>query len=166
MPLTAVRHIRKMRGGAQSHLLEADDGNWYVVKFRNNPQHRRVLINELLAGVLLDYLKIAAPQTALIRISPAFLAANPEIHFVLGSRRQEIEPGWHFGSRYPGDPARIAVYDFLPDALLPTVVNLEDFRAILVFDKWTGNADGRQSVFYRAMVRRGPGQPNPASWPA
>ncbi len=161
MPLTAVRHVRKMRGGAQSHLLEADDGNWYVVKFRNNPQHRRVLINELVAGVLLDYLKIAAPQTALICISPAFLAANPEIHFVLGSRRQEIEPGWHFGSRYPGDPARIAVYDFLPDALLPTVVNLEDFRAILVFDKWSGNADGRQSVFYRAMVRRGPGQPKP-----
>ena len=161
MPLTAVRHVRKMRGGAQSHLLEADDGNWYVVKFRNNPQHRRVLINELLAGVLLDYLKIAAPQTALVRISPEFLAANPEIHFVLGSRRQEIEPGWHFGSRYPGDPARIAVYDFLPDALLHTVVNLEDFRAILVFDKWTANADGRQSVFYRAMVRRGPGQPKP-----
>src|SRR5437762_10637737 len=33
--LTAVRHVRKMRGGAQSHLLEADDGCWYVVKFRN-----------------------------------------------------------------------------------------------------------------------------------
>ena len=30
----------------------------------------------------------------------------------------------------------------------------EDFRAILVFDKWTGNADGRQCVFYRALVRR------------
>src|ERR1035438_6617674 len=46
MPLTAVRHVRKMRGGAQAHLLEADDGKWYVVKFRNNPQHRRVLVNE------------------------------------------------------------------------------------------------------------------------
>ena len=45
MPLTAVRHIRKMRGGAQSHLLQADDGNYYVVKFRNNPQHRRILSN-------------------------------------------------------------------------------------------------------------------------
>ena len=33
------------------------------------------------------------------------------------------------------------------------MANLEDFRAILVFDKWVGNADGRQSVFYRAMVR-------------
>jgi len=154
MPLTAVRHVRKMRGGAQSHLLEADDGCWYVVKFRNNPQHPRILVNELISSVLLSYLKIAAPETALIQMSAEFLAANPEIHLQLGTRTLAVEPGWHFGSRYPGDPARLAVYDFLPDALLPQVVNLADFRAILVFDKWVGNADGRQSVFYRAMVRK------------
>lgn len=156
MPLNAIRHIRKMRGGAQSHLLEADDGNAYVVKFRNNPQHRRILINELLASVFLDYLKIAAPDTALMHVSAAFLAANPEVHLTLGSRRIEVEPGWQFGSRFPGDPARLAVYDFLPDAILPSVVNLDDFRGILVFDKWVGNADGRQSIFYRASVKVGP----------
>ena len=144
-----------MRGGAQSHLLEADDGNWYVVKFRNNPQHRRVLVNELLAAEFLDYLKIAAPEAAVIHIGSGFLAANPEVHLSLGTKRLEVEPGWHFGSRYPGDPGRTAVYDFLPDSLLPGVANLEDFRAILVFDKWVANADGRQSVFYRARVRRG-----------
>jgi HipA-like protein len=153
MPLTAVRHLRKMRGGAQAHLLEADDGHWYVVKFRNNPQHRRILVNEALSAALLNYLKISAPETALIQVSAPFLAANPECCLQLGTRRIEVEPGWQFGSRFPGDPARLAVYDFLPDALLPQVVNLADFRAILVFDKWTGNADGRQSVFYRAMVR-------------
>jgi hypothetical protein len=146
-----------MRGGAQAHLLEVDDGHWYVVKFLNNPQHRRILVNELLATAFLEYLKIASPETALIHVSAAFLAANPEIHLTLGSRHIAVEPGWHFGSRYPGDPARTAVYDFLPDALLPKVVNLEDFRAILVFDKWVANADGRQSVFYRAMVRCGEG---------
>jgi hypothetical protein len=53
---------------------------------------------------------------------------------------------------YLGDRLRIAVYDFLPDTLLSQVVNLEDFGAVLAFDKWIGNADGRQSVFYRAMV--------------
>jgi hypothetical protein len=142
-----------MRGGAQAHLLEAEDGNWYVVKFRNNPQHRRILVNEALSATFLDYLKIAAPETALIHVSVQFLAANPELHLSLGTRRIECEPGWQFGSRYPGDPVYTAVYDFLPDALLPQVVNLQDFRAILVFDKWTGNSDGRQSVFYRAMVR-------------
>ena len=161
MPLTAVRHVRKMRGGAQSHLLEADDGNWYVVKFRNNPQHRRVLANELLAAGFLEYLKISAPPTALIQVSADFLAASPDLHLTLGTRRLDVEPGWHFGSRYPGDPARTAVYDFLPDALLPGVVNLEDFRGVLVFDKWIANADGRQTIFYRALVRQGPGQPRP-----
>ncbi|MGA3097383.1 MAG: HipA family kinase [Bryobacteraceae bacterium] len=144
-----------MRGGAQAHLLEADDGCCYVVKFRNNPQHRRILVNELLCSEFLEYLKISAPRTAFIRLTPEFLAANPEVHLTLGAARIQVEPGWHFGSRYPGDPERTAVYDFLPDALLGQVANMEDFRAILVFDKWAGNADGRQCVFYRAMVRRG-----------
>ncbi len=153
MPLRAIRHVRKMRGGAQSHLLEADDGHWYVVKFRNNPQHRRILVNELLAATFLDYLKIAAPEAALIGVSAEFLAANPELRLTVGTQQVAIEPGWHFGSRYPGDPGRTAVYDFLPDSLLPGVVNVEDFRAVLVFDKWAANADGRQSVFYRAVVR-------------
>lgn len=155
MPLGAIRQVRKMRGGAQSHLLEADDGHWYVVKFRNNPQHRRILVNELLSAVLLDYLKIATPETALIHVSETFLEANPEVHLTLGSQRIPVAPGWHFGSRYPGDPSRTAIYDFLPDALLPKVVNLADFRAVLVFDKWVANADGRQSVFYRALVSGG-----------
>ncbi len=98
--------------------------------------------------------------------APHFLAANPESTSRWARRHIAVEPGWHFGSRYPGDPARTAVYDFLPDALLPKVVNLEDFRAILVFDKWVANADGRQSVFYRAMVRRGEGGTSPALWRA
>jgi len=136
-------------------LLEADDGNWYVVKFRNNPQHHRVLVNELLSATFLEYLKITAPESAVIQVTAEFLAANPEICLQTGAERREIEPGWHFGSRYPGDPGRLAVYDFLPDALLEQVVNLDDFRAILVYDKWAGNADGRQCVFYRALVRQG-----------
>jgi hypothetical protein len=41
----AIQQIRRMRGGAQSHLMLASDNNLYVVKFRNNPQHERVLAN-------------------------------------------------------------------------------------------------------------------------
>ena len=77
MPLNVVRYVRKMRGGAQAHLLEADDGHWYVVKFRNNPQHRRVLVNEMLSSVFLEFLKIAAPETVLFQIGPEFLLDNP-----------------------------------------------------------------------------------------
>ena len=153
MPLKARRHVRKMRGGAQSHLLEADDDGFYVVKFQSNPQHRRILVNELVASVILQYLQISTPETALIRITPEFLVQNPDVYIQLGSRRLPIEPGWHFGSRYPGDPAVMAVYDFVPDALLAQVNNIAEFMGALVFDKWAANADGRQSIFFRAQLK-------------
>ena len=152
MPLTACRHIRKMRGGAQSHLLEADDGHFYIVKFQNNPQHRRILVSELVSAVFLRYLQVSAPRTEFIRITPEFLAQNPDIYIHLGTQRIPVQPGWHFGSRHPGNPDTMAIYDFVPDALLGGVSNLEDFLAILVFDKWMANADGRQCIFFRARV--------------
>jgi hypothetical protein len=153
MPVDARRFIRKMRGGAQAHLLEASDGHFYVVKFRNNPQHRRILINEWISSVFLDYLGLAAPRAAIVRVSESFLEQNPEVHFQAGTGRIAVEPGWHFGSRFPGDPARTVVYDFLPDSLIERVENLADFRGMLAFDKWMGNADARQAIFFRARLR-------------
>jgi len=35
MPIQAIQHIRRMRGGAQSHLMRCADSNYYVVKFQN-----------------------------------------------------------------------------------------------------------------------------------
>jgi hypothetical protein len=169
MPVDAIRLIRKMRGGAQAHLLECDDGHFYVVKFLNNPQHRRILINEWIASVFLNYLQISAPAAAIVNLSAEFLESNPEVHIQLGARHLSVEPGWHFGSRYPGDPAKVMVYDFLPDVLLDKVVNVGEFRGVLAFDKWMGNADARQSIFFRARLRQwspGPEQPPRAGFVA
>jgi hypothetical protein len=154
MLVHATRLIRKMRGGAQAHLLQCDDGHFYVVKFRNNPQHRRILINEWIASVFLNYLQISTPPAAIVSLSPGFLEANPDIYIQLGSHHQAVEPGWHFGSRYPGDPGKVMVYDFLPDTLLDKVVNAQEFLGVLAFDKWIGNADARQSIFFRARLRQ------------
>lgn len=152
MPIQARRFLRKMRGGAQAHLLEASDGHAYVVKFVNNPQHRRILVNEWLSSVFLDYLGIATPPAAMVEIGAAFCEANPEVGLQLGREARAPALGWHFGSRYPGDVARTVVYDFLPDTLLPRLENFADFRGVFVFDKWMGNADSRQAIFYRAQV--------------
>jgi hypothetical protein len=153
MLVNARRLIRKLRGGAQSHLVEADDGHFYVVKFRNNPQHRRILVNEWIATIILEYLQIGVPARAIVRISEDFVQASPELYIQIGSRREGIVPGWHFGSRYPGHPDRNAVYDFLPDALLDKIGNRTDFLGVLAFDKWMGNADARQAIFLRARLR-------------
>ncbi len=154
MPINATRLIRKMRGGAQAHLLQCDDGHFYVVKFRSNPQHRRILVNEWIASAFLQYLEISTPAAEIVNLSADFLAANPEVHIQLGSRHVPAEPGWHFGSRYPGDPSKIVVYDFIPDLLLDKVANLNEFLGVLAFDKWIGNADARQSIFFRARLQQ------------
>jgi hypothetical protein len=158
MPVQARQFVRKMRGGAQSHLIEASDGHFYVVKFANNPQHRRILVNEWLGSAAFDYLRIQTPAARIIEVTTEFLETHPEVYFQLGASRQAVEPGWHFGSRYPGHPHRLAVYDVLPDQLLGSVHNARDFLAAYVADRWLGNADARQAIFFRAQIREWTGQ--------
>jgi hypothetical protein len=147
--------VRKVRGGTQAHLLKANDGCHYVVKFKSNPQGRRTLINELIASAILRYLQLPSPRAALVHLSSDFLAENPEVHVQLASRRVAVEEGWHFGSCYPGHPDQVAAYDFLPDKLLEKVDTKSSFPGALVFDKWTGNTDSRQVLFVRGLLRQG-----------
>jgi len=61
-------------------------------------------------------------------------------------------------SRHPGDPRQLTLHDFLPDEKLREVGNLHDFAGMLVFDKWTCNTNGRQTLFFeqrKLTSRRG-----------
>jgi hypothetical protein len=156
MPPIATAYLRPMRGGSQTHLLGASDGHHYVVKLANNPQGRRVLVNEYLAWRILEYLKIPAQPASLIEISQDFLhTVNQEqqrLGITLGRSFSPPAPGWHFGSRYPGSPATTLVHDIIAENSLPLCRNLNHFWGILLFDKWTANADARQSIFYRTKL--------------
>lgn len=147
MPL-ALEHIRRMRGGAQSHLMRCDDGNYYVVKFQNNPQHRRILVNELLGTRLAARLGLPTAPSAVVEVRQELIENTTELVMQVGAARHPCRPGFQFGSRYPGDPARLVVHDFLPDERLSAVENLHDFAGILAFDKWACNTNGRQAVFF------------------
>jgi len=153
MLVHATRFLRHMRGGAQAHLLEAGDGHCYVTKFRDNPQHIRILVNEWISYRLVEYLRIAAPPVAIVDLDEPFLAREKDVKIRLATKELAVSPGWHFGSRFPGNPDRDAVYDYLPDSLLAQVRNLRQFLGIFVFDKWTANSDSRQAVFVRQRIK-------------
>ncbi len=153
MPIRASKLIRKMRGGAQSHLVEGEDGSFYVVKSTNNPQHRRILINEWLASSFLRYLQVHVPDTAVVEFTPDFVASSPELYLAIGAKREPVPAGIHFGSRLAVHPERVALYDFLPDKLLGKIENRVDFLGTFLFDKWAGNTDSRQAVFFRARAK-------------
>ena len=151
--LLALEHIRRMRGGAQAHLLRCEDDCYYVVKFQNNPQHVRILANELLGTRLAARLGLPTPAIAVVEVLPELIAHTEDLAIQLGRGRAPCLPGFQFGSQYPGDPAEVVVHDFLPDEPLREVENLSDFEGMLVFDKWTCNTNGRQAVFFRPPGR-------------
>src|SRR3954451_1794375 len=98
MSLQGRRLIRKMRGGAQAHLIEANDGSFYVVKFTNNPQHRRILVNEWLATSFLRHLQIHVLDCGVMELTEDFIADSPELYLSIGTRREPVPPGLHFAS--------------------------------------------------------------------
>lgn len=153
MAITAIAHVRRMRGGSQAQLMRADDGYSYVVKFTNNPQHRRVLANEWLAARLAQAVRLPVPLTAQINVPPELIESSPDLKFHLAGRSVACESGLQFGSRWLSDDPQAPVYDWIPAEAMAGVENLGDFAGMLAFDKWTCNCDGRQVVYCRDQRR-------------
>jgi hypothetical protein len=149
VPLAAVQHVRRMRGGAQSHLMRCSDQKYYVVKFKNNPQHLRVLANEMFATRLAESIGLPVPATEVVQVHPWLVEHTPELNIQLQHSITPCVPGLQFGSRYVVDPMIGQVWDYMPMEMLHRVRNPEAFVGILAFDKWTGNADGRQAAFWK-----------------
>lgn len=146
-PLHAVQHVKRMRGGSQSHLLRASDGGFYVTKFSNNPQHIRVLANEMMASRLGRWLGLPMPEVAVIDVSDWLIQHTPDLSFDTAGLRAKCNHGLQLGSRFPCDPLEDVIFDYLPESMFTKVRNTADFARVLVLDKWTANCDGRQAVF-------------------
>jgi hypothetical protein len=154
LAVLAVQQIRRMRGGAQGQLMLGADGHVYVVKFQNNPQHRRVLANELMASRLAAAAGLTVPETELVEVSSWLIENTPELEIDLGSTHVRCQAGLQFGSRFAGGTMPGQVMDFLPEEQMAELRNLGEFAGILALDKWTGNANGRQAVFARRQRER------------
>jgi hypothetical protein len=134
--------------------MRCSDTNFYVVKFLNNPQHTRVLANELLATRLAEIAGLPVPATEVVEVEDWLVQHTPELSMQLAGSSIPCEAGLQFGSRYVVSPLEGQVFDYLPVELLERVRNLETFAGILAVDKWTGNANGRQAAFWRKMRER------------
>jgi hypothetical protein len=154
MPTEAVQHVRRMRGGAQAHLMRAADGYFYVVKFQNNLQHLRVLANEFLATRLAERVGLPVPVTEVISVDRWLIENTAELRIDDGLNQVPCSDGPQFGSRYVCDPTDGHIFDYLPEGLMNKVKNLHDFAGILAVDKWLGNANGRQAVFWKKTRER------------
>ena len=77
-----------------------------------------------------------------------------ELNIQLAHNTIPCQAGLQFGSQYVVSPLEGQVFDYLPVEMFGMVRNLETFAGMLVMDKWTGNANGRQAAFWRKLRER------------
>jgi hypothetical protein len=129
--------------------MRCSDGRLYVVKFQNNPQHLRVLANEMLATRLAERVGLPVPQTEIVQVEDWLIRNTPELRLELPGKTIPCCAGMQFGSQYVCPPHEGLVYDYLPESMFDRVKNLNAFAGMLALDKWTCNANGRQAAFWK-----------------
>ena len=129
--------------------MRCSDGNYYVVKFQDNPQGTRILVNEILGTRLAGRLALPIAIHHVVVVSEELIHYSEEMVFELARGSMPCTSGRCFGSCLPVDPRQVPLTDLLPDSLFSGLTNISDFCGMLVFDKWTCNTDGRQVVFSR-----------------
>jgi hypothetical protein len=141
--LSAVRHVRRLKGGTQAQLMQASDGVLYAVKFQNNPFSARALASEFLATRLGLWLGLPMAEVQIMEVSD-WLVNHQLLRIEIHDRKRLVRcaSGRQLALRYISH-----VFEPLPQGFLKNVMNRLDFLQILPFDQWTANCDDRQTVF-------------------
>ena len=145
----ATFRIRKLRGAAQSQLMCCSEGSLWVVKFRNNPQGCRTLVNEFLVTRLAQTIGLDVPDAVVIEVPKGLIESSPEMAISRCGMYEPYSHGLNYACRYAGGLMPGQVLDFLPTEILVSVRNVHQFAGAMALDKWTGNTDHRQAVFNR-----------------
>ncbi len=130
--VTATRYLKPLReGGSLPAIVEADDGQLYVLKFRGAGQGRKSLIAELVIGELGRALGLPVPEIVLVEVDDAFGRNEPheEIQDLL-----RASTGLNLALAYL--PGALAF-----DPLIAPPVALALASAIVWFDAYTTNVD-------------------------
>jgi len=96
--LTATRYLTPLReGGSLPAVVEADDGELYVMKFLGAGQGAEALIAELISGEIARVLGLRVPEIVFLTLEPAFGQSEPNAE-IRGLLRASI--GLNLGLRY------------------------------------------------------------------
>ena len=96
--LIATRYLTPLReGGSLPAVVEADDGELYVMKFLGAGQGAEALIAELVSGEIARVLGLRVPKIVFLTLEPAFGQSEPNAE-IRGLLRASV--GLNLGLRY------------------------------------------------------------------
>jgi len=103
MPLQLARHVATRyvqplrEGGSLPAVVDTETGGLLVVKFRGAGQGAKVLVAELIVGLLAQSLELPIPELALVEIGDRFGRSEPDPEIQELLRRSH---GTNVGARY------------------------------------------------------------------
>ncbi|HEX6058670.1 MAG TPA: HipA family kinase, partial [Gemmatimonadaceae bacterium] len=75
----ATRYVQPLReGGSLPAVVDTHDGGRFVVKFRGAGQGAKVLVAEIVVGLLARALELPTPELALVHVEPPFGRTEPD----------------------------------------------------------------------------------------
>jgi hypothetical protein len=135
-----------MPGYTQSLLILSTGLKHWVVKFRDNPFNKRLVLNEFIASSIAKRMGLTIPPFSFLEVEAFVLAEARERLPRFSINEHCHKPGLHFASRYVL-PEVAGSRKFIPSQHLGFVSNLNEAIGAFVFDVWLGNKDQRQVVF-------------------
>ena len=148
--LSAEKYIRKMNGGSQSILVQANDGRYYVVKMIGNPQGPNILANERLGSFIAKSIGLPTAEGKGIYLSDSFIDSHPDIWFELASGALRPNKGVHYGSAFVGQPCGPErPSEYISPSRINMITNRDSFLGMYLLDVWANHQDSRQAVLLR-----------------
>lgn len=94
----ATRYVQPLReGGSLPAVVETEHDGLFVVKFRGAGQGAKVLVAELIVGLLAQHLELPVPELALVDVGDRFGRSEPDPEIQELLRRSH---GTNVGARY------------------------------------------------------------------
>ena len=124
----ATRYVQPLReGGSLPAVVDTESGGLLVVKFRGAGQGAKVLVAELVVGLLAQSLELPVPELALVDVSDRFGRSEPDPEIQELLRRSH---GTNVGARYLEGAFNfdgVAAGDLLDPELAARIVWLDAF---------------------------------------
>lgn len=136
LEVAAVRTVSPIKNGCtKPFFVSCSDGEVYAVKFSQNPEGKRVLINEFVCSKIAEKLELPIPTSALVRCDEQFIQLyGEEIERHILSKLNH--DGVHFGT------LKIKkTFTITGTAMLEMAENLEVVPEIFLFDQLICNVD-------------------------
>lgn len=132
--VNAFRPIAPMKNGVTKPYILNCSGEEYVVKFLQNPDGNKVLINEFVCANIAKFFDLPLAEPALVNIDKQFIEDyGEEINNHVG---EKVEPGIHFGTKLIKK-----AYPINTSQILKQTINTNIIPSLILFDHIINNKD-------------------------